>query len=170
MKTRVRIKFDNVLSYPFFRAVGKPLPSSVKAIGNWTDALNACSEAHKWENCRLMARNALQGLLEERCWERTEDWNPLADELRPLIVAFCDRELPQKVASAEIVRKIKDDVAWDIMAICLEEEFKDVVEPFFYIPLLDPWYAAGHFPCGWDGEEFPDDWDGIIREGKLMVF
>jgi hypothetical protein len=117
-----------------------------------------------------MARNALQGLVEQRCWSRTNDWNPLADELRPLIVSFVESALPNSAVPQKIAEKIKHKIAWDIMFICLEHEYRDVVNPLFYIPLLDPWYAAGHFPCGWDGAEFPEDWDGVIVGGKVIVF
>jgi hypothetical protein len=56
------------------------------------------------------------------------------------------------------------------MAICIETEYRDLVEPVFAIPYLDTWYATGHYPCGWDGEEFPENWDGVIRDGWLIVF
>jgi hypothetical protein len=91
-------------------------------------------------------------------------------ELRPIILSFVDGLLPKIPVSEKGRKNVRDALSWDIMLICLEHEYRDVTEPFFYIPLLDPWYAAGHFPCGWDGDEFPDDWDGGTRFGQLMVF
>jgi hypothetical protein len=38
------------------------------------------------------------------------------------------------------------------------------------MPVVEPWYAKGHFPCGWDGDEFSDRWDGVVKGGQLMVF
>lgn len=51
-------------------------------------------------------------------------------------------------------------VQWDILAIAMEAEYSDVVEPGLYSQLAK-WYLAGRFPCGWQGE-FP--------EGRVIVF
>jgi hypothetical protein len=169
MKAGVQTKLEHVFNYPFFRAAGNPLPPSVSDAKSWTHAVKEY-DSRKWENCRLMARNALQRFVEQQNWGRRQDWNPLSDELRPKIVSFIEELLPKTGLPAEVTKKVKDNLSWDIMFICLEQEYSDVVKPFFYIPLLDPWYAAGHCPCGWDGEEFPDRWDGVIPEGKLIVF
>jgi hypothetical protein len=90
---------------------------------------------------------------------RLDPWLPFVDSL-----------LPKSAIPEKLLKKMKPRLSWDIMFICLEIEYSDIVKPFFYLPLLDPWYASGHLPCGWDGQEFPDDWDGVIREGKLIVF
>jgi hypothetical protein len=37
-----------------------------------------------------------------------------------------------------------------------------------YYQLLEYWYLAGHFPCGWIGE-VPDDMKGAFQMGKLVV-
>ena len=80
------------------------------------------------------------------------------------------------------LKNIKDSVSWDIMGLCLEIEYSDIVNPIFFIPHLDPWYASGHFPCGWDGDEFAHDfesgdetirfdgWRDLSRHGRLIVF
>jgi hypothetical protein len=51
---------------------------------------------------------------------------------------------------------VRDAVRSDLMLICLETHYQDIVKPVFHTPYLDIWYAAGHFPCGWDGDEFPE--------------
>lgn len=170
MKVEIQKKLDSIFKYPFFESVGKPLSGSVTKVDNWQLAIEVCKKDRKWENCRLMARNALQRFTEQRDWNRAQDWNPLADELRPLIVSFVDTLVAKAPESLRIVNRIKGTLCWDIMFICLEYEYRDIVRPFFYIPVLEPWYVAGHFPCGWDGEQFPEGWDGVIRDGRLMVF
>ncbi|HEV2329128.1 MAG TPA: hypothetical protein VGY56_10110 [Verrucomicrobiae bacterium] len=67
-------------------------------------------------------------------------------------------------------RGVRDGISWDLLFICLEVHYQDIVKPIFYLPYLDPWYAAGHYPCGWDGDEFPERWDGVLRGGQLIVF
>lgn|ERR1039458_3726145 len=178
MKSEIKSKLDEVFSYPFFQSVGKPLPASVTSMSSWSAAAKMC-RSHKWETCQLMARNTLQGKIEARYpedtvnhsfWHRSEEWNPIVKELRPLVHSFVDGLLPKFPLQDKALKNVRDAVSWDIMLICLEQEYRDLVKPFFYIPFVEPWYAAGHFPCGWDGDEFPDAWDGVIRDGQLMVF
>lgn len=178
MKPEIKSKLESIFSYSFFRSVGKPLPASVMSVNTWPAAAKMC-RSHKWETCQLMAGNALHGKIEARYpedrvnhsfWHRFQEWGPLSDELRPLILSFVDGLLNKVPLQDKALKNIRDALSWDIMAICIEYEYRDLVEPFFYIPVVEPWYAAGHFPCGWDGDEFPDAWDGIICGGQLMVF
>lgn len=168
MKPEIKSKLESVFSYPFFQSVGKPLPAFITSVSNWPAAAKMC-RSHKWETCQLMARNALQRFTETN-WNRSEEWNPLSDELRPLILSFVDSLLSTFPLKDRALKNVRDALSWDIMLICFEQEYRDLVKPFFYIPVVEPWYAAGHFPCGWDGDEFPAAWDGIIRGGQLMVF
>jgi hypothetical protein len=169
VKHQVEAKLRTICGYPFFHAVGKPINASNPAIENWSNAINFYNSS-KWKNCCLMARNALQRKVEQKSWERSQEWNNLAEDLYPHIALFVSslvrgHSIPDKFNSIVIPR-----LSWDIMGICFECEYMDLIEPFFFIPLLEPCYAAGHLPCGWDGEEFPNSWDGIIREGKLIVY
>jgi hypothetical protein len=169
MRRETRAKFDSVLSYPFFQACARPLEGDVVRVGSWPVALKEAN-SRIWENCRLMARTALFNFVQLRNWERTTEWDPIADEMRPQIVSFVESLLPLSSVPPDLHPKIRHELSWDIMLICFEYHYRDVVEPIFHLPYLDAWYATGHFPCGWDGEEFPEGWDGVIRGGRLMVF
>ena len=178
MKPQIKSKFESILGYPFFQSVGKPLPTSATSLKSWPAAAKMCG-SRKWGTCQLMARNALQGKIEarypedtvsHRFWHRFQEWGPLSDELRPLILSFVDGLLTKFPLQDKALKNVRDALSWDIMAICIEHDYVDIVEPFFYVPVVEPWYAAGHFPCGWDGDEFPDNWDGIIRGGQMKVF
>jgi hypothetical protein len=155
--------------------------------------------SRKWENCRVDARNILQQLLayseretpekaeQLRRWERRQQWGPFADELQPIIRSFVDTMVAKAPVPANVAEKVKRELSWDIFFICLEEEYRDLVEPPFYQPQLDQWYAKGHFPCGWDGEPFPERWPEneipyldakrirelwgeVVHQGRLIVF
>ena len=174
MKPIVKSKLDGVFNYPFFDSVGKPLPSGVSRVNTWSQAAKTCGFV-KWGNNQLMASNALRNAIQiqypkQGMWERMQEWNPLCEELSPLILSFVDTLLLKVPLEAKELKKIKDNVSWDILGICLETHYADIAEPIFSIPYLDCWYAAGHFPCGWDGDEFPENWDGILRGGQLIVF
>jgi len=198
MSPSIRAKLDTIFAYPFFQSVGRPLPATVKAVDSWGAAVREAT-SRKWENCRLQARNVLSELLgfrerdmadkaeALRHWQRREQWNPLVKELRPLIRSFVDALHLRTGIEAELAEKIKSDLSWDITGMCLEEEYKDLEQPPFFLPYLDPWYAAGHFPCGWDGKQFPERWPekevlyldadrvgelwgDVLRRGQLIVF
>lgn len=178
MKPEVKAKLDDVFNYPFFQSVGKTLPPTVTPLKSWLAASESC-RSYKWETCQLMARNALQRKIEARYpedtvnhyfWHRLQEWGPLGDELKPITESFVDALLPKIPLKDKNLQNIKNAFLWDIFFICLECNFADVVKPIFYIPVIEPWYAAGHFPCGWDGDEFPEDWDGVVKGGQLMAF
>ncbi len=169
MKPEVEAKLEAVFKYPFFQSCGGPAPKTVTAMQSQHAAIKECCSL-KWENCRLEARNALFDYVQRKCWDRAQDWNPLAEELRPVIVSFTATLVSRASFPQAFHTKLKNVLAWDIMATCFEQAFSDLRKPIFFIPLLDYWYAAGRLPCGWDGEEFPEHWDGVTRRGRLMVF
>ena len=174
MKPRVQQKLESIFGYPIFESVGMHLPDSVAHVTNWRSVAKECS-SKKWGNCQYMARNAVQRGVEKQypkpgMWEGLQEWNPLSEEATPLINSFIDTLLPRVPLPDESKEKIKHSLQYDFFYILLECELSDVSEPIFFLKHLEPWYAAGHFPCGWDGEEFPEGWDGIIRGGRLMVY
>jgi hypothetical protein len=135
MKPQVLAKLEDFLKYPLFETVGQPLPDSVAAVRNWTETAKLY-ETRKWQNCRLMASNALARFVYIKSWNRGQEWNPLSDELRPQVLTFVDARLPKTSAPESLREKLRAQLAWDILLICLEHEFRDVVAPFFYLPLL----------------------------------
>lgn len=98
-----------------------------------------------------------------------EEWNPLCKELKLMICPFVEGLVSKVPLNDRDRRRVRDAINWDLLFICLEAHYQDIVKPIFYVPFLDPWYLAGHFPCGWDGDEFPAQWDGVIR-GQLIVY
>src|SRR5262249_28382084 len=94
MRSETRKKITNIFGYPFFQSVGGPLPQSVKPVKTWRDATKECC-SKKWENCRLIASNALFDQVQRKSWERGQEWNPLAEELRPMIVKFVETLVPK---------------------------------------------------------------------------
>lgn len=161
---RAESKLFELLDYPLFTAVGKSV-SDVKQARDWDEAVHSALSA-KWERCTLMARNRLQRLVEELNWNRTSEWNLLCQNLQPQLM----ESLTARFDSFPQALRIQGQVAWDFSQICLETHYSDLVTPPFFVPLLDPWYQKGHFPCGWTGTAFPDNWDGNITNGKLVVF
>jgi hypothetical protein len=50
----------------------------------------------------------------------------------------------------ELPKAFEHTVQWDILHVCMETEYADVVPSGFYAGLAS-WYIRGHFPCGWQG-------------------
>src|SRR6266850_1442241 len=132
MKSEIRSKLDEIFGYPFFDSVGRPPSGSVTPVNTWEAAIAEANSA-RWENCRLMARNALQRFTERRNWHRSEEWNPLANELRPLIVSFVQQRVPKTSVPQKSIKTLESKLSWDIMLICFEYEYRDVVKPLFYV-------------------------------------
>ena len=158
-------KLGEIMRYPLFSQIGGSLPETVTKVTEWQHAVKACSTA-KWNRRGEIARHRLQRLMQVRSWERFSTWNSIVVHIRPLIQRRVDKIT---VASEPLPTVVHGDVCWDLLFICLEWDFRDVVQPPYYIPMLEEWYASGHFPCGWDGPDMPEDWDGSPLEGKLMV-
>jgi hypothetical protein len=174
MKPRVRQKLDQILSYPFFKSVGQPLPDSVFQLNSWKIAAKECSKL-KWENFTLHARNAIQNGITSQypkpgMWERLQEWNPLTDELRPILVSFAEQLTSQLPLSDELKKEVKGSVSWDTMGMCLECEFSDILKPAFFTNILDPFYAAGHFPCGRKGRNPLKNYLDFYVGEKITVF
>jgi len=166
---QAELKFKEICSYPILASVGQPVDGVVTQVNDWTQATTMCT-SQKWERCIIRARNALQRSLETRYWERLQEWGPIADLLRPQIVSFVGSKVPNSSVPSSYVKTVSDQVAWDILFICLEYGYRDIVPPMFYVPFIDPWYALGHFPCGWEGQEIPENWDRTTLNGRMVIF
>jgi hypothetical protein len=164
-----KAKLEEITSYPLLKFVGTPLSGDVKTVPTWETAAREC-KSDNWQRCCIMGRNVLQRLTEQRAWDRSDRWDEYVEAIRPRIVS-CVEDLRSVVtAPVSIFEKVRHNIAWNLLFICLEAEYSDVVEPIFFIPYVDKWYQCGHFPCGWNGLPFPDGWDGIIRGGNVIVF
>ena len=162
-------RLELVLTYPFLESCGKQMYANITPLKNWVVAATECG-SRRWSNCQLIARNSLCRIVEERASERAKLWNSTVTQLRPRIVDFTDSLTSISELPVTLRRAVSGSISWDILFICMEFEYRDVVEPIFFIPYIEPWYKEGHFPCGWDGPEFPEVWDGVVREGRLMVY
>src|SRR5450756_874236 len=114
MKPRVQQKLDQLRGYPFFESVGKPLPDSVTQIENWRMAAKECGKP-RWDNSRLMARNALQSAIQNQfpkagMWERMQEWNPVVEELRPSIDSLADSLTVKVPLSEELKLRVKQSL------------------------------------------------------------
>lgn len=170
MQERTILKLEQLREYPLLRNTGKFDADIQEPVTTWTEAIKYCSSPI-WENCLMMAQNALTTAVYQADWHRGHAWNNLVAEVRPKITEWLETAPSGVLRKPRVAKLIQDSIRWYLMHICLEVEYEDIVKPMFYLPLIDPWLQRGHFPCGWIGQEFPDGWDGrVLPKGKLVVF
>src|SRR6058998_1125109 len=127
MKPEVKRKLDDIFSYPLFQSVGKPIEGPVTKVDNWPLAVEVCNKKRKWENCRLMAKNALQRFAYQRDWNRAQEWNPLVQELHPLIDRFIETLFTNPIIPTHVLKKVEADLRWDFLGMCVEYSYRDLV-------------------------------------------
>ena len=130
--------------------VGKHDSERVQILNTWDEAISACSNP-EWEDIRLEAANRFREKLAKANVDRFRQWNEIVKEIKPVVEALVERKTAEIVARHSLPKEFINAVRWDILHLCMECEFADVVPPAFYAG-QSYWYAKGHFPCGWDGD------------------
>jgi len=169
MKKCTNEKLIQIINYRLLANVGQPVPDAVVQVDSWPEAIKHC-QSRMWDGCLMMARNALCRFAHQADWYRGHEWNNIAREMRPLVDAWLQTSFVPIASKLNLPKVVGDMLSWYAMHVCFEVEYQDIVKPLFYLPLIDPWLQRGHFPCGWVGEEFPDGWNGVLPQGKLVVF
>lgn len=170
MRDETGILLEAMQSWPWFEHVGEPIDNpGVMAVGSWADAVDP-ERSFIWECVTLQVSNRFSYDLRKRNWHRAQMWNPLVDEFKRILKPLFERigALGARLSLPE--GAFYHQVQWDIVGICLETEYADIYSPLFNVPILVPWYQAGHFPCGWDGPELSEGWSGELPRYHLYVF
>jgi hypothetical protein len=104
--------------------------------------------------------NQLREVILEVSKQRFVLWNKIAGDVRQAVIPFVSRKIAAVVRANGLPAALQDQVEWDIIHICMEADYADVVAPGFYARQRH-WYIEGHFPCGWEGR-FP--------AGRLIIY
>jgi len=143
----------------WFRNVGVKDTDKAIILSSWDEAIKHCSEPN-WEDLCLEATNRFSELILRKSKERYNKWNEIVEDIKENTISLVKSKIEHIVKKNHLPSILEDTVQWDILHLCIESEFADIVEPGFYASQAY-WYVAGHFPCGWMGD-FPD--------GKLIIF
>ncbi|HOY54696.1 MAG TPA: hypothetical protein PL015_08465 [Opitutaceae bacterium] len=160
---------EEINGYPLFCEIGKrPLGDKFTFVASWDRAVGYAQE-RKWINLTYACFNRTSSASSAT---RGAEWNVFAEKTKVLLKSaeekisrvFTERNAPWSLASA---------CALDLFLAVAEEEYSDVIRPLFFKPILLPVYAAGHFPCGWNGGTVPgSEIGGTLRSlppGKIRV-
>lgn len=172
MKPNTKELLINLERMDWFCNAGKALEATpdVQPLQGWSQAMEVCP-AQPSKDARLEASNELSGRLSVYHNEAYSLWNTKVEELKPLI----EKLVHGKLAISAVRARIPDDaeglfvnaLRWDLLGLCMAREYEDLVRTRYY-ELLEHWYMAGRFPCGWIGA-VPDDMEDAFQMGKLAV-
>lgn len=135
----------------------------------WQDAVESCA-SDTWSSVQLQVKNRIAREVRQKSYARSEEWNDIAAELRTGIADIVAASVEPLGKRLGLKPDLQGAVSWDLLMICMETEFSDVIPPMFFVPCLEPIYVAGHFPCGWDGPKLNEGWGGDLPPSRLIVF
>ncbi len=149
----------------WFSHVGEPVELALEmetvTVHSWKEAKKFYTTL-KWQNTKLEAQNVVTEHLSQNYRDRYhKKWNMAVG----LIKAKLELNLFPFMKNYENTHDLVNfynSVAWDLVAILIEDHYADCDLPTrFYDDLLKV-YESGHYPCGWK--------DGIWPEGKLVIY
>lgn len=153
MHPRTLATLQRLEAASWFCKVGKlDTENPIIVLSSWGEAMEHC-QSPDWGALKLEAANRYRERLIERSKERFELWNIIAKGLKSTTIPFVSRMLEEVIRKNNLPKAFQDTVQWDVLHLCMEAEYADVLPPGFYAA-QGYWYTCGHFPCGWQGE-FP---------------
>jgi hypothetical protein len=130
-----------------------------RILSSWQEAVDHCSSTY-WESICLEAANQYCESIVRVSKERFRLWNEVVLDVKKTVVPFVSRKLGPLLRVNDLPSAFEATVRWDMIHICMETEYADIVAPGFYACQCH-WYTEGHFPCGWEGR-FP--------AGRLIIY
>lgn len=157
---RTKATLAELVAADWFSAIGKPVDGPIIVVASWYEAMTYC-ESDAWERILLGTANALAERVMKGSSDRYRLWNEIATEIRQVTIPLVEQRTQEIIEEFRLPTTFKATVEWDVAHLCMEAEYADVTPPGFYAAQAY-WYVQGHFPCGWEGAQYP--------EGKLVVY
>lgn len=140
------------LSSPHYRPLSGPRIPADCFSGKWS----------RWDGHRLMLSNRLSYKLALASYERLTSWNPFVTDLHPRMTEIAT-QLAINITDSR-AHEITNSICQDLMDMCGEVEFADLVPPLFALPRLLPIYQAGRLPVDWEGPAIDEIWSSSAKE------
>lgn len=156
-------------SLRWFANAGQPTMGGHLTVQTWSQAVRSCA-SEVWSSVQLQVGNRFGREVRQRSYDRSEEWNGIVAELREAIATVTSNSIDPVAKKFDLNPDFQDAVSWDMLMICMETEFSDLLPPMFFVPRLEPIYAAGHFPCGWEGPKINEGLEGELPNWRLVVF
>jgi hypothetical protein len=134
----------------WFANVGVKDLSNAVVLSSWDEAAQSASTA-EWENIGLEAFNTLREKILVKDKERLNQWNDIVSSVKQFSNALVEDKINLDSDLQKLPSIIIDCIKWDLLGICMESEYSDIVDPGFF-HAISYYYVKGHFPCGIDGD------------------
>ena len=144
---------DELEKATWFSHVGGKDTSVAIVLSSWQEAIKYCSSI-EWRILCIEASNQYRERLVEHSKERFGRWNEIAAELKRTTVPLVSQKIEAIVHQHGLPKTFGDMVQWNILGASIEAEYADV-NPSGFNASHAFWYIRGHFPCGWQGGDFP---------------
>ena len=159
MHPRTKATLSELEQSDWFASVGVKDTKAAIVLGSWKQAIKHCASV-SWQDLCLMAHNHLMARVSEKSVKRARKWNSIVRALKKHTMPLVRRKTEAVTKAHRLPRVFEDMVQWDILGVCIEAEYADLVPPAWSASQAY-WYVKGHFPCGWKGN-FP--------KGKLISY
>lgn len=141
---------DKLEAVTWFEKVGVKEFVNVLHVGSWQEAMRAAASPN-WEDLTLEMANQLREKILKVDKKRFEEWNEAVTTIKKFSNALVFDKTFAVLAEFSLGNPFLHSVQWDILHLCMEAEFGDIVEPGFYHAIAF-YYLKGHFPCGVSGD------------------
>lgn len=169
MNVRTQEMMRRLESLHWFANAGRPEPGNHLTVESWPMAVESCG-GEVWSSVQLQIKNRIAREVRLRNYERAQEWNGIAAELRKAIAVVAMNAIEPIAAKFKLKADFRGSVSWDMLMICMETEYSDLLPALFFVPRLLPVYEAGHFPCGWEGPKLNEGWEGDLPNVRLIVY
>ena len=159
MHPRTVATLEKLRQVQWFCCVGVHDTDAAQVLSSWSEAIESCSST-EWEELCMEAANQYREKLVKKSPLQFQKWNDIVLEIKPIVQGVVIENTKQVLEKNCLPKSFTDAVNWDILHLCMEAEYADVLQPGFFASQAY-WYMKGHFPCGWQGE-FPS--------GKIIVY
>ena len=162
MHPRSKATLEQLDRSTWFCNVGVQDTQNAIVLTSWDHAIKHVKDLD-WRNLRLKAANRLSAKLLKSSIERFNNWNDLVHDLKSTTIPFVKQKIEAVIRENRLPEAFEDAVQWDILHVCMESEYADMVPPGFYAGHTY-WYTMGHFPCGWQANA------DLPHGGKPLVY
>src|SRR6185437_10721626 len=151
MHPRTQATLEQLANLSWFSNAGVGDTQNAVVLTSWNQAIEHAKDMD-WQNLRLKAANKLRVKLLKQSAERFNKWSDIVDDLKSTTIPFVKQKIDTVVRENSLPKAFEDAVQWDILHVCMESEFADLVPPGFYAGQAY-WYTVGHFTCGWQANK-----------------
>lgn len=143
-------------------ALSEQPPFDAVQVPTQKKAMRQCASS-QWEAATLEARNDLTGFLAVNAKDRYQQWNEIAHVAKEQVSQLLAEKIWLPYARQHgLDMDFVHCVQWDVLGLCMEHAYRDLPRLPQFFHGLRKVYQAGHFPCGWEGGQYP--------KGRLLVW